>query len=87
MLSNELNDAVDLPTHRGFLSDVDAMFRRAAELVPMQEGLAEKIRICNETYSSAPTFRGCGQSGRIAVPEAGGIGLCPRLTLRLSRSR
>ncbi|MGK6316675.1 Glu/Leu/Phe/Val family dehydrogenase [Neorhizobium sp. DT-125] len=37
-------------TNRGFLSDVDAMFSRAAELVPMQEGLAEKIRICNETY-------------------------------------
>lgn len=35
----------------GFLSDVDAMFRRAAELVPMQEGLAEKIRVCNETYN------------------------------------
>lgn len=50
MPSTELNDAVELPTHRGFLSDVDAMFRRAAELVPMQEGLAEKIRICNETY-------------------------------------
>ncbi|WP_265518503.1 Glu/Leu/Phe/Val family dehydrogenase [Nitratireductor luteus] len=26
------------------------MFRRAVELVPMQDGLAEKIRICNETY-------------------------------------
>lgn len=36
--------------HRGFLSDVDAMYRRAAELVPMQDGLADKIRICNETY-------------------------------------
>lgn len=36
--------------HEGFLADVDGMFRRAAEMVPMQEGLAEKIRICNETY-------------------------------------
>ncbi|ODA65953.1 Glutamate dehydrogenase [Methyloligella halotolerans] len=36
--------------HRGFLADVDAMFLRAAELVPMQTGLSEKIRICNETY-------------------------------------
>lgn len=34
----------------GFLADVDAMFRRAAALVPMQDGLAEKIRVCNETY-------------------------------------
>lgn len=39
-----------VPAHGGFLADVDAMFRRAAELVPMQDGLAEKIRICNETY-------------------------------------
>lgn len=38
------------PAHGGFLADVNAMFRRAAELVPMQDGLAEKIRICNETY-------------------------------------
>jgi glutamate dehydrogenase (NAD(P)+) len=36
--------------HRGFLADVNAMFLRAAELVPMQDGLPEKIRICNETY-------------------------------------
>lgn len=41
-------DAPSAPS--GFLSDVDAMFWRAAELVPMQEGLADKIRICNETY-------------------------------------
>ncbi|TPJ81981.1 Glu/Leu/Phe/Val dehydrogenase [Mesorhizobium sp. B2-5-13] len=26
------------------------MFRRASALVPMQDGLAEKIRVCNETY-------------------------------------
>lgn len=40
----------DAPVHKGFLADVDAMFGRAAALVPMQDGLAEKIRICNETY-------------------------------------
>lgn len=34
----------------GFLADVDAMVGRAASLVPMQDGLLEKIRICNETY-------------------------------------
>lgn len=33
-----------------FLADVDAMFERAARHVPMQEGLLEKIRVCNETY-------------------------------------
>lgn len=38
------------PGHSGFLADVNAMFLRAAELVPMQDGLPEKIRICNETY-------------------------------------
>jgi len=38
--------------HRGFLADVDAMYRHAAALVSMQEGLAEKIRICNETYTT-----------------------------------
>ncbi|MBG6162773.1 glutamate dehydrogenase (NAD(P)+) [Labrenzia sp. EL_195] len=36
----------------GFLADVDAMYRQAAALVPMQDGLAEKIRICNETYTA-----------------------------------
>lgn len=36
----------------GFLADVDAMVERAATLVPMQEGLLEKIRVCNETYAT-----------------------------------
>ena len=35
---------------RNFLADVNAMFDRAARHVPMQEGLLEKIRVCNETY-------------------------------------
>lgn len=34
----------------GFLSDVEAMLDSAAVHVPMQEGLLEKIRVCNETY-------------------------------------
>ena len=34
----------------GFLADVEAMLERAARHVPMQEGLLEKIRVCNETY-------------------------------------
>ena len=33
-----------------FLADVDRQFDAAARLVPMQEGLAEKIRVCNATY-------------------------------------
>ncbi|GLQ12508.1 glutamate dehydrogenase [Devosia yakushimensis] len=33
-----------------FLSDVNAMVARAARLVPMQDGLFEKISVCNETY-------------------------------------
>ncbi|MCR9061730.1 MAG: glutamate dehydrogenase, partial [Rhodobacteraceae bacterium] len=28
------------------------MYHHAAALVPMQDGLAEKIRICNETYTA-----------------------------------
>lgn len=33
-----------------FLSDVEAMLEHAAVHVPMQAGLFEKIRVCNETY-------------------------------------
>lgn len=33
-----------------FLENVDAMLQSAAEHVPMQGGLLEKIRVCNETY-------------------------------------
>ncbi len=33
-----------------FLADVDRQFEAAAAFVPMQEGLAEKIRVCNATY-------------------------------------
>lgn len=33
-----------------FLADVDRQFEAAALLVPMQDGLAEKIRVCNATY-------------------------------------
>jgi Glutamate dehydrogenase/leucine dehydrogenase len=33
-----------------FLNDVDAMFHAASAHVPMEEGLLEKIRVCNETY-------------------------------------
>ena len=38
------------PAASNFLADVDAMFERAARHVPMQDGLLEKIRVCNETY-------------------------------------
>lgn len=33
-----------------FLANVEAMLEAAAVHVPMQEGLLEKIRVCNETY-------------------------------------
>lgn len=46
----ENESSINVEKQRRFLLDVDAMFRCAAELVPMQDGLAEKIRICNETY-------------------------------------
>ncbi|MCP1201020.1 Glu/Leu/Phe/Val dehydrogenase [Notoacmeibacter sp. MSK16QG-6] len=51
-LPDEVGGGAGAPAHGGFLSDVDAMFRRAAELVPMQDGLADKIRVCNETYTT-----------------------------------
>jgi glutamate dehydrogenase (NAD(P)+) len=37
-------------TPTGFLANVEAMLEAAAAHVPMQEGLLEKIRVCNETY-------------------------------------
>ncbi|MEM7775699.1 MAG: Glu/Leu/Phe/Val dehydrogenase [Pseudomonadota bacterium] len=33
-----------------FLDDVDRQFEKAAQKVAMQEGLAEKIRVCNATF-------------------------------------
>lgn len=35
---------------QSFLDDVDRQFEAAARLIPMQDGLAEKIRVCNATY-------------------------------------
>jgi glutamate dehydrogenase (NAD(P)+) len=35
---------------QSFLDDVNNQFDEAARLVPMQEGLAEKIKLCNATY-------------------------------------
>lgn len=35
---------------RFFLADVDRQFEAAAAFVPMQDGLADKIRVCNATY-------------------------------------
>lgn len=35
---------------KSFLNDVDRQFDAAARFVPMQEGLGEKIRVCNATY-------------------------------------
>jgi len=35
---------------RSFLDDVNNQFDGAARFVPMQEGLAEKIKVCNATY-------------------------------------
>lgn len=39
---------VEVPT--SFLANVEAMLDAAAVHVPMQDGLLEKIRVCNETY-------------------------------------
>lgn len=38
------------PTQPDFLANVEAMLEAAARHVPMQEGLLEKIKVCNETY-------------------------------------
>ncbi len=35
---------------QSFLNDVNCQFDAAARFVPMQDGLAEKIRVCNATY-------------------------------------
>ena len=35
---------------QGFLDDVDRQFNKAAAFVPTQDGLAEKVRVCNATY-------------------------------------
>ncbi|MFD0988009.1 Glu/Leu/Phe/Val family dehydrogenase [Methyloligella solikamskensis] len=77
------------PTHRGFLSDVDAMFLRAAELVPMQEGLSQKIQVCNETYITRFGVRLRGQMFTFEgwrsvhtnhpVPAKGGIRYAPNV--------
>ena len=37
---------------QSFLDDVNRQFDAAAQFVPMQDGLAEKIRVCNETYTT-----------------------------------
>ena len=35
----------------GFRDSVDLMFRRAVQLMDLSPGLAEKIRVCNSTYT------------------------------------
>ena len=35
---------------KSFLDDVNRQFDQAARFVPMQDGLAEKIKVCNATY-------------------------------------
>lgn len=53
-----LDDVVDHNTaassveRTGFLADVESMFMQAAAHVPMQDGLVEKILVCNETYAT-----------------------------------
>ena len=39
------------PTEPSFRESVDIMFSQAAELIEMPEGLEEKIRVCNSTYT------------------------------------
>jgi glutamate dehydrogenase (NAD(P)+) len=71
----------------GFLADVEAMFDRAAQHLPMQEGLLEKIRVCNETYTTRfgvrlrgrmYTFEGWRSvHSNHAAPAKGGIRYAP----------
>ena len=39
------------PTEPSFRESVDIMFTQAADLIDMPEGLDEKIRVCNSTYT------------------------------------
>lgn len=39
------------PQNRAFRDSVDAMFSHAASLLDLPEGLEEKIRVCNSTYT------------------------------------
>ncbi|MER8824689.1 Glu/Leu/Phe/Val dehydrogenase [Mesorhizobium sp. M0991] len=48
----ELNEVGVIEGPSDFLADVDAMLERAARHVPMQDGLIEKIKVCNETYAT-----------------------------------
>ena len=40
-----------VPQHRSFRDSVDQMFSHAASLLNLPEGLEEKIRVCNSTYT------------------------------------
>lgn len=37
---------------KSFLSDVSQMFQQAADLISMEEGLANKINVCNASYTT-----------------------------------
>lgn len=70
-----------------FLADVDAMLERAAIHVPMQQGLLQKIKVCNETYVTRFGVRLRGQMytfegwrcvhGNHPAPAKGGIRYAP----------
>lgn len=47
-----MNDTVyQSPTEPSFRDSVDIMFAQAADLLELPEGLEEKIRVCNSTYT------------------------------------
>lgn len=49
---HQLNELPAAIPQSDFLADVEGMLERAALHVPMQDGLLEKIKICNETYAT-----------------------------------
>lgn len=82
-----LTNPVPTEVPESFLANVEAMLEHAAVHVPMQEGLLEKIRVCNETYATRfgvrlrdrmYTFEGwrCVHANQPA-PAKGGIRYAP----------
>ncbi|MEM9357717.1 MAG: hypothetical protein AAGB04_16050, partial [Pseudomonadota bacterium] len=48
---SEVNDMHGTSDEPSFLQSVELMFAQAAKTMDMEPGLAEKIRVCNSTYT------------------------------------